>query len=90
MPLLLFIVSLYTGMGVEYYTNQKGLQFYSGNMMQENIMENTLNFMEKNYGMCFETQNYPDSINKSNFPSTVLNKNEKYHSQTIIKLMNNF
>ena len=40
--------------------------------------------------MCFETQNYPDSINQNNFPSTVLNKNEKYHSQTIIKLMNNF
>ena len=79
-----------TGMGVEYYTNQKGVQFYSGNMMQEKYNGKYSKFYGKNYGMCFETQNYPDSINQSNFPSTVLNKNEKYHSQTIIKLMNNF
>ena len=37
-------------------------------------------------GACFETQHYPDSPNKPNFPSTVLNPDEIYHQLTVYKV----
>ena len=42
------------------------------------------------YGMCLETQIFPDAINQTNFPSTILKKGEKYTSNTKIKLRNDF
>ena len=79
-----------TRMGVEYSTNQKGIQFYTGNMMKQKYNGKNSKLYGKNYGMCFEPQNFPDSIHHKNFPSIILKKEEKYHSQTIIKLKNNF
>ena len=79
-----------TRMGVEYYTNQEGIVFYTGNMMKDKYEGKYNREYGLNYGLCFETQNYPDAINQKNFPSIVLYKNQKYYSFTKIKLKNNF
>ena len=77
-------------MGVEYSTNQPGIQFYTGNMMNEIYNGKYNKNYGVQYGMCLETQNFPDAINHSNFPSPILKKGETYKSLTKIKLRNDF
>ena len=84
------IFSNKTGMGVEYSTNQKGIQFYTGNMMNKKYNGKHNKHYGVQYGMCLETQNFPDAINHSNFPSPILKMGEKYKSLTKIKLRNDF
>ena len=36
-------------------------------------------------GYCFETQNYPDAVNKENFPSPVVKAGEEYKTTTVYK-----
>ena len=84
------VFSLITKMGAEYYTNQPGIQFYTGNMMQEKYDGKYGKEYGVHYGMCLETQNFPDAINHTNFPSIILKKNEAYNSSTKIKLRNDF
>jgi len=42
------------------------------------------------FGMCLETQIFPDAINHSSFPSPILKKGEIYKRSTRIKLRNDF
>ena len=84
------IYSKKTGLGVEYFTNQNGIQFYTGNMMLDKYIgkyEKTYGFQ---YGMCLEPQHFPDAINHQNFPSPILRKNKNYLSKIKIKLRNDF
>ena len=84
------IYSKLTGMGVEYSTDQPGIQFYTGNMMRDSYQGKYNRSYGLQYGMCFETQIYPNAINQPNFPSTILKKGERYKSNTKIKLRNDF
>ncbi len=85
-----YIYSNLTGMGVEYFTNQPGMQFYSGNMMEKNYNGKENKIYGINYGICFEPQNFPDAINQTNFPSSILKKGEKYNSIIKMHLRNDF
>lgn len=72
-----------SGIRMQVFTDQPGLQFYSGNFMAG---KNTMNGGDKdNYrsGFCLETQHFPDSPNQPAFPSTVLRPGETYRSTTI-------
>ncbi len=84
------IYSKITGMGVEYSTDQPGIQFYTGNMMKESYNGKHDRNYGLQYGMCLETQIFPNAINQPNFLSTILKKGEKYTSNTKIKLRNDF
>ena len=84
------IFSNITGMGVEYFTDQPGMQFYTGNMMDTSIKGKYGKNYGKNFGMCFEPQIYPDAINHPNFPSPIIKSGETYRSKIIMKLRNNF
>ena len=84
------VFSNITGMGAEYSTNQPGIQFYSGNMMQNKYNGKYNKNYGLQHGLCLETQNFPDAINQENFPSPILRKGENYKSFTKIKLRNNF
>ncbi len=84
------IYSNKTGMGVEYSTNQPGIQFYTGNMMNKNYFGKYDKNYGIQYGMCLEAQNFPDAINNNNFPSPILKKGDIYKSFTKIKLRNDF
>jgi aldose 1-epimerase len=74
-----------TGLMMEVYTTEPGIQLYSGNFMDGSIKGKG----GKNYGhrsaFCLETQHFPDSPNRTEFPSTVLKPGETYKSRTVYK-----
>lgn len=74
-----------TGRVMEVLTTEPGLQFYSGNFLNgTNIGKGGIAYKHR-YGFCLETQHFPDSPNKPEFPSTVLNPGTTYTSTTIYK-----
>lgn len=72
-----------TGRVMEIWTSEPGVQFYSGNFLDGSITGKAGVAYQRRAGFCLETQHYPDSPNKGNFPSTVLNPGETYRSTTI-------
>jgi len=84
------IYSKKTRLGVEYFTNQNGIQFYTGNMMLDKYVGKHDKSYGFQYGMCLEPQHFPDAINHQNFPSPILRKNKNYLSKIKIKLRNDF
>ncbi len=74
-----------TGRVLDVHTTQPGVQFYCGNFLDGTITGKYGRVYQKRNGLCLETQHFPDSPNKPNFPSTVLKPGEKYASTTIYK-----
>ena len=71
---------------MEVYTTQPGVQFYTGNYINCNMPGKGGEFKyQKRSGLCLETQHYPDSPNKPNFPSVVLKPEESYQQKTVYK-----
>jgi aldose 1-epimerase len=60
------------GRVMEWSLTQPGLQFYSGNFLGRHLVGKNGRAYTKNSGCCLETQHFPDSPNRPNFPSTVL------------------
>ncbi len=74
-----------TGRTMEVYTNEPGMQFYTGNFLSRNNKgKNTKPYFRRS-AFCLETQHFPDSPNHDNFPTTVLNPGEEYYSICIYK-----
>ena len=74
-----------SGRVMEIYTTEPGIQFYSGNFLNgDNIGKGGISY-GKHFGFCLETQHYPDSPNKPDFPSTVLRPGETYTHETVHK-----
>lgn len=63
-------------------TTEPGIQFYSGNFLDGSIVGKYGVKYHKRYGLCLETQHFPDSPNRPDFPGTVLQPGEKYSSTT--------
>lgn len=74
-----------TGRFMEVFTTQPGIQFYTGNFLQGNLTGKGGTKYIKHSGLCLETQHFPDSPNKSAFPTTILKPGEKYEETTIYK-----
>lgn len=65
------------------HTTEPGIQFYSGNFLDgSNTGKNGIVYKHR-YGLCLETQKFPDSPNRPEFPSVVLSPGEVYSTQTI-------
>ncbi len=73
-----------SGRKLEVFTTEPGIQFYTANWL-DGSLKNGDKVFTKRMGFCFETQHFPDSPNKSNFPSTLLNPGEQFESTTIYK-----
>jgi aldose 1-epimerase len=73
-----------SGRVLEIHTNQPGVQFYTGNFL-DGTLKGIGGVYQKNYGLCLETQHFPDSPNKPNFPSVVLRPGQVFESTTIHK-----
>ena len=69
---------------LETWTTEPGVQFYSANYL-DGFTGKEGKVYPRRCGFCLETQHYPDSPNKPDFPSTVLRPGEKYQSTTIYK-----
>jgi aldose 1-epimerase len=72
----------FSGREVEIYTTQPGIQFYSGNFLDDTITGKNGIRYNQHYGLCLETQHFPDSPNQQNFPNTILRPGEKYREET--------
>ncbi len=73
-----------SGRTLEILTTEPGIQFYSGNFLDGSLVSGDIVF-NKYSGLCLETQHYPDSPNKSNFPNTILLPGNKLQSTTIYR-----
>jgi len=79
------VVEPKTGRTMEVYTNEPGVQFYTGNFMDRSYIGKSGKPYEFRGTFCLETQHYPDSPNKPDFPSTVLEPGEVYNSSCTYK-----
>ncbi len=74
-----------SGRKIETFTVEPGVQFYSGNFLDGTLTSSAGTPFNKHTGMCLETQHFPDSPNRSAFPSTLLRPGEKYKTATLYK-----
>lgn len=79
-----------SGRYLEIYSDQPGVQFYTGNNLPQQqsvdplIGKGGVNYHQ--YGsFSLETQNYPDAVNHQNFPNSILNPGTIYSQTTIYK-----
>ncbi|RNL53392.1 aldose epimerase family protein [Pedobacter jejuensis] len=82
------VKSTVTGIAMEVYTSEPGLQFYSGNFLTG---KDTDGKGGKSYpyrsAFCLETQHFPDAPNHPNFASTVLEAGDVYKTTTTYKFL---
>lgn len=74
-----------TGIVLDVYTTEPGIQFYSGNFLDGTVKGKKGIVYQQRVGVCLETQKYPDTPNKKDWPSATLRPGEKYKSETIFK-----
>jgi len=74
-----------SGRILEVYTNEPGIQCYTGNFLDGTIHGKGGKVYLRRGAVCLETQHFPDSPNHPEFPSVVLKPGEKYHSVCIYK-----
>ena len=74
-----------TGRIMEVSTTEPGMQLYTGNFLDGSIIGKNEQVYGKRYGLCLETQHFPDSPNQPEFPSTVLEPGQTFTSKTIYK-----
>lgn len=72
-----------TGRTLDVYTDQPGVQFYTGNFLDGTIRGKGGRVYAPRYAFCLETQHFPDSPNKPQFPSTILRPGEEFRSRTV-------
>ncbi len=72
-----------SGRFLEIYSDQPGLQFYTGNFLNDSLSKGGRTFGRYS-GLCLETQHFPDSPNQPHFPSTWLNPGEVFESYTLL------
>jgi aldose 1-epimerase len=73
-----------SGRVMEVFTTEPGIQFYGGNFLNDNAGKFSHVYPFRS-GFCLETQHYPDSPNKPQFPTTVLRPGETYKHTCIYK-----
>ena len=74
-----------SGRAMEVYTDQPGMQFYSGNFFDGKTTGKYGKPLCNRASFALETQQFPDAINQPNFPSVVLRPGEEYHHTCIYK-----
>ena len=72
-----------TGIDLKVYTDEPGIQVYSGNFLDGTVTGKKGVVYNQRHGICLETQHYPDTPNKPEWPSAVLRPGETYHSHCI-------
>ena len=74
-----------TGIVLDVYTNEPGIQVYAGNFLDGSLTGKKGITYNQRASVCLETQKYPDTPNKPEWPSAVLRPGEKYNSHCIFK-----
>lgn len=74
-----------SGITLEVYTNEPGIQVYTGNFLDGSAAGKKGIVYNQRASVCLETQHYPDSPNKPEWPSVVLEPGDVYNSQCIFR-----
>lgn len=74
-----------SGITLEVYTDEPGVQLYTGNFLDGTVTGKKGIVYNQRASVCLETQHYPDSPNKAHWPSVVLKPGETYRSHCIFK-----
>ncbi len=74
-----------SGRILEVWTTQPAVQFYTGNFLDGTVTGKQGHVYKRRYGLCLETQHYPDSPNHPDFPNTILKPGETFKSRTVFK-----
>jgi aldose 1-epimerase len=77
------LVDPISGRSLDISTTEPGVQFYSGNFLDGSIKGKGGRAYARRSGLCLETQHFPDSPNRPDFPSTVLRPGAEYRSRTV-------
>jgi len=76
-----------SGIALEVYTDEPGMQVYTGNMLDGSQVGKGGKPFGKQTAVCLETQHFPDSPNKPHWPSTVLEPGDTYQSTCIYRFL---
>jgi len=79
------VISPISGIVLEVYTNEPGIQVYTGNFLDGTVTGKKGIVYKQRTGVCLETQHYPDSPNKPNWPSVILEPGKVYNSKCVYK-----
>lgn len=74
-----------SGIKMEMFTNEPGIQFYIGNFLDGTVKGKKGIAYPHRSAICLESQHYPDSPNKAQWPSVVIRPGETYSSNCIYK-----
>src|SRR3984957_13646484 len=74
-----------SGRVLEVSTTQPGVQFYTGNFLDGTVTGKQGHVYKRRYGLCLETQHFPDSPNHPDFPSAILKPGETFRQKTVFK-----
>ena len=74
-----------TGIVLDVYTNEPGIQIYAGNFLDGTLTGKKGIVYGHRASVCLETQKYPDTPNKPEWPSALLKPGEKYDSHCIYR-----
>jgi aldose 1-epimerase len=76
-----------SGRTLDVFTTEPGLQFYSGNALDQLLLPAAKNrpAVERYAGLCLEAQHFPDAPNHPEYPSTVLRPGDSYRQMTIYR-----
>lgn len=74
-----------SGRCMEVFTTEPGVQLYTGNFLENTIPGKGGILYQKRSALCLETQHFPDSPNKPEFPTVALNPGGVFESQTTYK-----
>lgn len=74
-----------SGIVLEVFTNEPGVQFYTGNFLDGTVTGKKAKVYNQRHGLCLETQKYPDTPNKPAWPSATLRPSETYGSTCVYK-----
>ena len=74
-----------TGIQLDVLTDEPGIQVYSGNFLDGKVTGKKGIVYQQRTGICLETQKYPDTPNKPEWPSALLNPGETYSSHCVFK-----
>ncbi|MDR2096212.1 MAG: galactose mutarotase [Treponema sp.] len=71
-----------SGRTMKVFTTQPGIQFYTGNFL-DNVKGKMGSIYNKHAGFCLETQHFPDSPNRPEFPSAIFGPDRDYHEKVL-------
>ncbi|MFJ9456813.1 aldose epimerase family protein [Kitasatospora sp. NPDC101447] len=74
-----------SGRQIECLTTEPGLQVYTGNHFDGSLIGRSGRRYTAYAGIALETQHFPDSSNRPDYPSTLLRPGEKYRSRTVYR-----